>query len=172
MSRDRTERTVDTFIRCKRVPRASIDCPGRYTDGPGHESVLMDKPFLEATISIRGVVREPDAGVLVLRRASDGGWELPGGRIHRAESVTDCLQRELREEAGLTVSIDVPVHAIPWQNDDGDDRFAVYYRCEATSTDVDLSDEHTDSKWVEESIVGTRLSEPQTTAANRALDGY
>lgn len=132
----------------------------------------MDEPFLEATISIRGVVREPEAGVLVLRRASDGGWELPGGRIHRAESVTDCLRREIREEAGLDVTVETPVHAVPWQNDDGDDRFAVYYRCRVTDTDVRLSDEHTESMWVDESTVGKRLSEPQTTATVRALDGY
>jgi len=132
----------------------------------------MDEPFLEATISIRGVVREPDAGVLVLRRASDGGWELPGGRIHRAESVTDCLRREIEEEAGLRVSVETPVHAVPWENTDGDDRFAVYYRCRTTSTDVQLSEEHTEATWVDESAVGERLSEPQTKATRRALDGY
>ena len=132
----------------------------------------MDEPFLEATISIRGVVREPDAGVLVLRRASDGGWELPGGRIHRGESVPECLRREIKEEAGLEISVGTPVHAVTWQNTDGDDRFAVYYRCTTTSTAVRLSEEHTDAKWVNEPVVGKRLSEPQTRATNRALDGY
>jgi len=132
----------------------------------------MDEPFLEATISIRGVVREPDAGVLVLRRASDGGWELPGGRIHKGESVPECLRREINEEAGLEISVGTPVHAVPWQNDDGNDRFAVYYRCTTTGTEVQLSDEHTEARWVDEPVAGRRLSEPQTRATNRALDGY
>lgn len=131
----------------------------------------MDEPFLEATISIRGVVRRTDGAVLVVRRSSDGGWELPGGRIRRSESVVDCLRRELREETDLAVSVRRPVHAVSWQNDTGDDRFAVYYHCTATADDVTLSEEHTAATWLDGSAVAERLSEPQAAAAARAKAG-
>ena len=129
----------------------------------------MDEQFLEATISIRGVIRRPDGTVLVIRRASDGGWELPGGRIHRNESVRDCLAREIDEETGLDVSVHNPVEATAWQNRSGRDRFAVYYRCTTDGTPVTLSDEHTDAEWVASAPARDRLSGPQATATARAV---
>lgn len=129
----------------------------------------MDEQFLEATISIRGVVCRPDETVLTIRRASDGGWELPGGRIRRYEAVTDCLDREIDEETGLNVTITNPVHAVSWQNGADRGRFAVYYHCVTDETAITLSDEHTEAEWVGNATVCERLSEPQATATARAV---
>jgi len=130
----------------------------------------MGEQFLQATISIRGVVCRPDRAVLTIRRASDDGWELPGGRIHRSEAVEDCLRREVDEETDLAVTVHHPVKAFSWQNDVGADRFAVYYHCTTTEDDVTLSAEHTDAEWVEPSTACRRLSEPQAVATERAVD--
>ena len=124
----------------------------------------MNKQFLEATISIRGVVCRPDDQILLIRRSNDGGWELPGGRIHRGEAVTDCLQREVREETGLAVTVCRPLEATSWQNTAENDRFAVYYHCTTEGSDVTLSDEHTDSRWLSKEIACEQLSEPQAAA--------
>ena len=129
----------------------------------------MDEQFLEATISIRGVVCRPDDRILTIRRSSDGGWELPGGRIYRGEAVTDCLHREVREETGLAVSVHRPVEATSWQNTAGKDRFAVYYHCTAEGSDVTLSDEHTDSRWVSKATACEQLSEPQAAATLQTI---
>jgi len=129
----------------------------------------MDEQLLRATGSIRGVVCSPAGTALTIRRASDGGWELPGGRIRAGEDVTECLQRELLEEVDLTVAIHQPVHAYTWENDEGKDRFAVYYRCSSERDPVTLSDEHTDSEWVSAATARERLSDPQMTACRRAL---
>lgn len=129
----------------------------------------MDEELLRATGSIRGVVCTPAGTALTIRRASDGGWELPGGRIRTGEDVTECLRRELREEVDLDVTIHQPVHAYTWENDDGNDRFAVYYRCSSDPDPVTLSEEHTDSAWVSRATARERLSEPQMTAVSRAL---
>ncbi|MEY2340966.1 (deoxy)nucleoside triphosphate pyrophosphohydrolase [Acidithiobacillus sp. IBUN Pt1247-S3] len=44
--------------------------------------------------------------VLLTRRASDqklaGFWEFPGGKVEEGESLQECLQRELREELGVS----------------------------------------------------------------------
>jgi 8-oxo-dGTP pyrophosphatase MutT (NUDIX family) len=130
----------------------------------------MDKQFLEATVSIRGVIRGPDDRVLTIRRSSDGGWELPGGRLHRREAVVDCLHREIREETELTVAIRRPVEAVSWQNAAGNDRFAVYYDCATDQSGVTLSDEHTESEWTSNAVACERLSEVQATATRRATE--
>jgi len=128
----------------------------------------MDERLLRATVSIRGAVCSPTGTTLTIRRASDDGWELPGGRIREGERVTDCLRRELAEEVGVNATVREPVHAHAWRNDDGNDRLAVYYHCSAAEADPVLSDEHTEAEWVTETEARERLSAPQTTGVVRA----
>ncbi|MEN5087977.1 NUDIX domain-containing protein [Sphingobacterium faecium] len=33
-------------------------------------------------------------------------WEFPGGKIEQDESKEDCLQREVKEELGMIITID------------------------------------------------------------------
>jgi 8-oxo-dGTP diphosphatase len=47
-----------------------------------------------------------DRSVLITRRKEgetlSGFWEFPGGKLHRGETPQSCLERELREELGIT----------------------------------------------------------------------
>ena len=45
-------------------------------------------------------------GRLLLQQRSDGGqWGLPGGSVEIGESVREAIQREVREETGLTIAV-------------------------------------------------------------------
>lgn len=45
-------------------------------------------------------------GRLLLQQRSDGGqWGLPGGSVEIGESVREAVQREVREETGLTIAV-------------------------------------------------------------------
>ena len=123
---------------------------------------------LRATVSLRGVLFLPAEEVLVVRRASDGGWELPGGRLGADEEAIDGVRREIEEETGLSVDVWRPVHATAWRNDDGRGRFGVYYYCEAERRAVSLSHEHTDHEWVPPSVAEDRLSDVQGRAVSLA----
>ena len=130
----------------------------------------MTEEPLRATVSLRGVVFGPRGEVLVVRRASDGGWELPGGRLGAHEDTEEGARREIHEETGLDVPIGRPVHVTSWRNDDDRGRLAAYFRCEAERRSVTLSDEHTDYEWLPPTSAADRLSDVQGTAVDRAVD--
>lgn len=52
-----------------------------------------------------GVVAIEGGRLLLVRRADDGCWCLPGGRLEVGESVRGCAQREFAEETGHAVEL-------------------------------------------------------------------
>ena len=72
---------------------------------------MTDEP-LRATVTQRGVVFAPDDEILIVRRATDGEWELPGGRVDRNETATASLRRELIEETTLDPTTVTPVYTL------------------------------------------------------------
>lgn len=67
----------------------------------------MDAP--ESGCSVRavcGVVAEdPSGDVLLLRRAGEGTWGLPGGGVHPGETWAQAALRECMEETGWEVEL-------------------------------------------------------------------
>ena len=51
------------------------------------------------------IVRDGAGRVLLVRRADDGYWELPGGRVEVGESASAAVIREVAEEAGITINV-------------------------------------------------------------------
>ena len=65
----------------------------------------MSPPAAESprfAVSIKGVVAH-DGRVILVKNERDE-WELPGGRLERDETPTDCVVREIAEELGLVVT--------------------------------------------------------------------
>jgi A/G-specific adenine glycosylase len=56
-----------------------------------------------------GLIRDERARLLIARRPLDGllggMWEFPGGKVEAGERLSDCLQRELREELAIAVEV-------------------------------------------------------------------
>jgi 8-oxo-dGTP pyrophosphatase MutT (NUDIX family) len=88
-------------------------------------------------------VRNGKGQVLLVRRADDGNWELPGGRVDIGESASRTVVREVAEEAGVAIKVtgvlgvySDPGHVLPYPHGEVLQQFAVCFHAWAADTDV------------------------------------
>jgi len=65
-----------------------------------HLTFLMTRPM---TLGVRGVVIGDGESILLVRHGYVSGWHFPGGGVEVGETCIDALERELEEEAGVSV---------------------------------------------------------------------
>lgn len=89
--------------------------------------------------------------ILLTRRADNGQWCLPGGRMESGESVAEACEREVFEETGLKVRVKrlVGVYSHPDQlvvYPDGNKAHivALHFEVEIVAGELGLSNETTD----------------------------
>ena len=58
-----------------------------------------------AVAAVHVLLRTPK-GVLVVKRAKDGMYAFPGGKIERGEGILDAAKREFQEEMGVPMPQD------------------------------------------------------------------
>lgn len=80
-------------------------------------------------------------------RGEHSYWEFPGGRLEFGETPEEALNRELKEETGLSAKIIRPLQT--WSFFRGDDTqiVGITFLCKADSDIVQLSSEHDAFSW-------------------------
>lgn len=120
-------------------------------------------------VGVKVLIKNSRGEYLFLRRTKrlitdkeETSWDIPGGRIDGEEPLIDALKREIKEEIGhdlrstpkLLVAQDIFVpekelHVV-----------RLTYEVDEDVTDVLLSDEHDDFKWVKQANLQTLNAEP------------
>ena len=117
---------------------------------------MSDTEIINQRIACKAVIVK-NGKVLVLREASYdeatqvGRYGFPGGRLNPGEPFLDGLQREVREETGLVVSIGKPIFIGEWFpviKEVKNQIVAIFFVCEPITDVVTLSEEHDEYKWI------------------------
>jgi 8-oxo-dGTP diphosphatase len=119
-----------------------------------------------------------DGRLLVVKHATKGFWDVPGGRIDDNESIDQSLRREIAEELPNATLVGtgeiICAYRVPdVVLDNGGGLLLLVYRANVTfddNTDIALSSEHSEVKWMtlgEAAEVGSHIVQ-QTVAALQA----
>ena len=127
-------------------------------------------------IGVKAVILDGN-NVLLLKRSDiykrdgfSGVWDVPGGRTRFGEEPADGLRREVREETGLevkailrtldarTVFLDNERHIV-----------RITFLCTTDSTNVKLSDEHTEARWFDVNDIGVEMKDKELRAVLEGL---
>lgn len=102
-----------------------------------------------------------DKKVLILKESSkyqDGTnldrFDVPGGRVQPGERFDEGLQREVKEETGLEVTIGKPFFVNEWRPVVKGEQWqivGVFFECQANSSTVVLGEDHSEYLWIEPS---------------------
>lgn len=68
----------------------------------GLRALVGKRPLI--SIGVRVLVEDANGRFLIIRRADDGKWGLPGGSMELGESLLDAAHREAHEEANVTLA--------------------------------------------------------------------
>ena len=99
-----------------------------------------------------------DGKVLILRESgsyidgsNSGKFDVVGGRVNPGERFDESLKREVREETGLEISIEGPVHVGEWRPVVREEQWqivGIFFVCRTTSSKVTLSEDHAEYQWI------------------------
>lgn len=103
--------------------------------------------------SVSGFIQKIDKKFLIIKRATHDTfpnlWELPGGGIEYGENPKSSIKREINEEVGLTVTVQYPLFANDFI-ENNKHTIDISYLCEIPDElqQVQLSSDHSDFAWV------------------------
>lgn len=108
-------------------------------------------------VAAGAIIVNPEGRILILKRSSKldwqaNEWEITYGRLAQFEDAQNGLAREIGEEIGIRVTIGQPLTV--WHIYRGGEEIAyneligITFLCQAVTTDVKISDEHEEYRWV------------------------
>ncbi|MDE0634495.1 MAG: NUDIX hydrolase [Candidatus Poribacteria bacterium] len=108
-------------------------------------------------VAVSGMISHPDGKVLLIR-GPRRGWEFPGGQVEEGENLIEALQREIKEESGVTASIGSLVGV--YSNIKTPTKLAFGFLADYVRGELTTSDESLQTEWVTHHSALQRVSNP------------
>ena len=95
------------------------------------------------TVGVKLIVTDPDGRVLLVKPRYHATWNLPGGGVHRRERMDEAAVREVREEAGMLITLQAlrPLGMLTNRAEGKTDHIAIFHLALATPVDIDCGAE-------------------------------
>lgn len=113
-------------------------------------------PANALVVAVAAVVLDGQDRVLMIERADNGLWAIPGGAQEVGETTTAAAIREVREETGLDVEItglvgiySDPRHVIAYDDGEVRQEFSICFRARPVGGQLAPSNESTRVQWIE-----------------------
>jgi 8-oxo-dGTP diphosphatase len=118
-------------------------------------------------VAVGGIV-ENEHGEILLVKTRNGGWVFPGGQVEEGENLEDALIREIKEESGIDISVTSLIGVYSntgthkWYDDvtDVPTKLMLDFVCKPLGVGLSISDETSESKWVEKEKVLNIVTAP------------
>ena len=116
-------------------------------------------------VGVKALIKNEAGQILLIREAAydeginEGKWDVPGGRIKPEEPIFVGLEREVREEVGITIEpreLLGVFETFPVIKGESCHIVRVYFAAKALSTDIVLSEEHDEYEWVNPKNLGQK----------------
>mgnify|MGYP000303689743 FL=1 len=126
--------------------------------------------YFRGQVTQRGIVFGPGGDVLLVTSGLRP-WTFPGQRIEADTDPEPALRRALFDQIGLHVTVERPVGTVTDIWGSGDQPvYAVLFRAEARSRNVELSDDYDDFCWyTPDGAIEEMHFEPLEDAIERAV---
>ena len=114
--------------------------------GGHHRCVECDRViYSDPKVAVAAIIPMDD-GIVLLKRAIEpqiGMWSFPSGYVDRGEKLERALEREVKEECGLVVSVEWLVGVY---SDEGQAVVLVVYHAEVVDGELMAGDETSDAR--------------------------
>ncbi len=109
----------------------------------------------------KAIITNSEGKLLVMFDAKQLLWDLPGGHVDMPELHDDALRREVQEELGAKI-LSYTIEFIHTRHSTKSDNYhiVVCYQTVIDRTDIKLSDEHTEYKYVTPAEIFNLKTEP------------
>lgn len=127
-----------------------------------------DAPPVNSVVpSVVAVVQDRHGRVLMIERADNGLWALPGGGHEAGESISGTVVREVREETGYDVEVvgltgiyTDPRHVMAYDDGEVRQQFSIAFRARLLGGEARTSAESRQVAWVDPATVDTLPMHP------------
>lgn len=110
------------------------------------------------TFCVAAIIEKEDGKILMVKRSPDNFppniWDIIGGRKEQFENPFTALTREIAEETGITeFEIVKTISDFYWfQTEKIRDMIGIAFWCKTKQTEIKLSEEHIEYRWVGPSV--------------------